>query len=163
MLRFVIFSIFSFCSLIVFGQQQKPSEGPTAKVFYIGENEKEYEKIVKNYSTMLFTVCENQMEKAYDNWSLFLKDVDAYIAKQNYDLKGVKLWLNVFWDKDGTIDYIVFYPKPNSKNVNYDQLKVLLTSFCKNYQSPLKFTSGFSHYGSASFPLFSKPITGSEK
>lgn len=164
MLRFFEILI---CVLIVtcniFAQQARVTADNTTKVFYIGEDEKEYEKLVKNYSTLLFTVCENNMEKAYDSWSMLLKDIEDFATKQNFDLKGVKLWLNVFWDKDGTIDCIVFYPKPNSKNLNYDQLKSILTAFGKSYQSPLKYSSTFSHYGSASFPIFAKSISGSEK
>jgi hypothetical protein len=164
MLRFIhILLYFVLLNVAMHAQQNKIVTDKSTKVFYIGEDEKEYEKLVKNYNTLLFTVCENKMDKAYDSWSLLLKDIEDFTTKQNYDLKGVKLWLNVFWDKDGSIDFIVFYPKPNSKNVNYDQLKMILASFGKSYHSTLKYTSSFSHYGSASFPLLSKSITGTER
>ncbi|MBK8053339.1 MAG: hypothetical protein IPK35_08730 [Saprospiraceae bacterium] len=164
MLRLANFMLFFLMmSELMQAQTLKALQDKATKVYFIGEDEKEYEKLVKNYNSLLFTVCENKMEKAYDSWSLLLKDIDDYASKQNFDLKGVKLWLNVFWDKDGSIDFIVFYPKPNSKNINYDQLKIILIDFGKSYQSPLKYTSTFSHYGSASFPLFNKSISGSEK
>ena len=164
MLRFAPFVIcFLMLSALIHAQTTKGVQDTSTKVYYIGEDEKEYEKLVKNYNSLLFTVCENKMEKAYDRWSLPLKDIEDYASKQSYDLKGVKLWLNVFWDKDGSIDFIVFYPKPNSKNINYDQLKIILADFGKSYQYPLKYSSPFSHFGSASFPLFSKSISGTEK
>jgi len=112
---------------------------------------------------MLFAVCNNNMELAFDNWTVLLKDLEDFSNKSNIDLKGVKLWLNVFWDKDGTIDHMVFYPKPNSRNLNYDNVKALLTNFAKTYQSPLKHTTRFSHYGSATFPVFSRSMIGPEK
>ena len=150
-------------SLNLFAQQMNTKTEVKPKVFYIGEDEKEYEKLVRSYNLLLFTVCENNMEKAYDSWSVLLKDIEDYSVKSNLDIKGVKIWLNVFWSKDGTIDYIVFYPKPNSKNINYELVKAMLTSFMKTYQSPLKYTSKFSHYGSAAFPIFSRSVTGTEK
>ncbi len=139
------------------------TENHVATVFYIGEDEKNYEKLVQKYNTMLFAVCNNNMELAFDYWSVLLKDIEDFSVKSNFDLKGVKLWLNVFWDKDGNIDHIVFYPKPNSRNLNYDNVKTLLTNFTKNYQSPIKYTTRFSHYGSAAFPVFSKSVVGPEK
>ncbi|MFZ1750808.1 MAG: hypothetical protein WAU01_11480 [Saprospiraceae bacterium] len=153
----------TFTSGWILGQSKANIEVKTNSVFFIGEEEKNYEKLVQNYNTMLFTVCANNMELAYENWSVLLKDLEDYSIKSNTDLKGVKLWLNVFWSKDGTIDHIVFYPKPNSKNLNYDNIKLLLANFIKTYQSPLKHTARFSHYGSAAFPVFSKTLTGTEK
>ncbi len=104
-LTFLCISAFIFS---VNSQQNVTKIDVNPKVFYIGEDEEAYEKLVRNYNVLLFTVCENNMEKAYDNWSVLLKDIEEFSIKSNFDLKGVKLWLNVFWDKDGTIDYIVF-------------------------------------------------------
>ncbi|MGB4840858.1 MAG: hypothetical protein WBP08_17765 [Saprospiraceae bacterium] len=153
----------NFSLLAIFGQQYNTVSDVSTKVFYIGEDEKEYEKLVRNYNVLLFTVCENNMEKAFDNWSVLLKDIEDFSVKSNVDLKGVKFWMNVFWDKNGTIDYIVFYPKPNSKNMNYDLIKSMLASFVKSYQSPLKHATKFSHYGSAAFPIISRSVVGQEK
>jgi hypothetical protein len=162
--RFTITIICFFTVMSVgLGQQKTMADSKVDVVFFIGEDEKNYEKLVEKYNTMLFAVCNNNMELAYDHWSLLLKDIEEYSAKSGIDLKGVKLWLNVFWAKDGRIDHIVFYPKPNSKNLNYDNIKVLLTNFVSSYQSPLKHTVGFSHYGSGAFPVFSKSVIGPEK
>jgi len=161
------FSIILFCfiffGLSLNGQQSGGSDKSISLVFYIGEDENNYEKLVQKYNTMLFTVCNNNMELAFDNWTVLLKDLEDFAAKSNIDLKGVKLWLNVFWDKDGTIDHLVFYPKPNSRNMNYDNVKALLINFAKSYQSPLKYSTRFSHYGSAAFPVFSRSMIGPEK
>ncbi|MBK9735259.1 MAG: hypothetical protein IPO92_09940 [Saprospiraceae bacterium] len=150
-------------NVVMFGQQKNGTDAQVASVFYIGEAEKNYEKLVQNYNTLLFTVCNDDMDKAFDNWTSLLKDLEEFANKSNVDLKGVKLWLNVFWDKNGTIKHIVFYPKPNSKNLNYDLVKNVLVNFIHDYQSPLKYSTGFSHYGSAAFPIFSKSVVGPEK
>ncbi len=144
--------------------QKKSNAADTKRtVFFIGEDEGDYEKMVRNYNAMLFEVCNNNMELAYDNWTMLMKDIEDYSTKNNVDLKGVKLWFNVFWDKDGTIDFIAFYPKPNSKNMNYETVKTLLTGFLAGYQSPLKHSNRFSHYGSVAFPVFSRSVIGPEK
>ena len=157
-----IFSLCLFTNLSI-AQQKTSAESKAASVFFIGEDEKTYENLVEKYHTMLFSVCNNNMDLAFDHWSALLKDIEEYGNRSSIDLKGVKLWLNVFWAKDGKIDYIVFYPKPNSKNLNYDEVKAMLASFTTTYQSTLKSTSGFSHYGSAAFPIFSKSVVGPEK
>lgn len=164
MLRILILLFFYFASdCNISAQQKNNGSDQIPLVFFIGEDENNYEKLVEKYNTMLFAVCNNDMELAFDNWSVLLKDLEDFSIKSNVDLKGVKLWLNVFWDKDGKIDHMVFYPKPNSKNLNYDQVKVLLTNFARSYQSPLKHVTRFSHYGSAAFPVFSRSVTGPEK
>ena len=146
-----------------FGQQKSTNDTKIASVFLNGEDEKNYEIQVEKFNTMLFAVCSNDMELAFDHWSVLLKDIEDYANKSNVDLKGVKLWLNIFWAKDGKIEHIVFYPKPNSKNMNYDTVKAMFKGFIDTYQTPLKHTTGFSHYGSAAFPVFSRAILGPEK
>lgn len=148
---------------VTFGQSKVEETEISDKVYFIGEDEKKYEKLVEKYKSMLFTVCNNNMDEAYEHWRTLLKDFEVFADKNNIDIKGVKLWMNVFWSKNGTIDYIVFYPKPNSKNMNYDNVKALMSKFAINYQSSVKHTTGFSHYGSAAFPIISKAVIGQEK
>lgn len=155
--------MFVFTFVRAQAQQKYDPTNATPTVFYIGEEDGKYEQLVKNYSTLLFTVCDNDMQVSFDHWSVLLKDIEDYANKSQVDLKGTKLWMNVFWSKDGLIEHIVFYPKPNSKNMNYDSVKNMLYNFTKEYQSPLKYATKYSHYGSASFPVFSKSIIGPEK
>lgn len=162
--RFCILLFCLFVSISTAQSQQKGSgDSKPPTVFFIGEDEKNYENLVEKYNIMLFSVCDNNMETAFEHWANLLKDIEQYAEKSNLDLKGVKLWLNVFWNKDGKIEHIVFYPKPNSKNLNYDQVKVMLQGFASSYHSPLKHTTGFSHYGSAAFPIMNKSVLGLEK
>jgi hypothetical protein len=147
----------------IIGQAKVSEIEGSEKVYFIGEDEKKYEKLVEKYKVMLFSVCNNDIDEAFDHWSTLMKDFEAFAEKNNVDVKGVKLWMNVFWAKTGTIDYIVFYPKPNSKNMNYESLKVLMTKFANQYQLPIKHTTGFSHYGSAVFPIMSRAVIGPEK
>lgn len=133
------------------------------KVFMIGENELEYESMVRDCNTMLLSVCQDSMNVAYDNWLTMLSDVENYAKSEDFDIKGVKIWINVFWNKDGSLKHIVYYPKPNSKNMDFDALTSFFQSFANNYKLSLEHVSCFSHYGSASFPTFSRLYREEEK
>jgi hypothetical protein len=158
-----LFVLLAFCFLLPFTDVNAQSKINAPKVFQTGENEKAYEQIVKDYSNMLLTVCNNDLSTSFEIWTDFLRDLEAYAAQSGYDLKGAKLWLNVFWSKDGMIDHIVFYPKPNAKNLNYNNLIPILESFTAQYQLPIKFSSKYSHYGSANFPIINRALIGTPK
>src|SRR5690606_27810347 len=143
--------------------QQSKTVQTGSKVFIIGEEERRYESIIQQYSLMLFQVCNNSMDDAYDYWNMILRDIEVHAQKMNIDIRGVKIWMNVFWNADGQIDYIVYHPKPNSKNMNYQELTAFFTQFISRYQLPLKANQKFSHYGSASFPIFNKSHLAQEK
>lgn len=125
------------------------------KVFLIGENEELMEKVNKQYPTLLMSVI-GDMDLAWDKWMTMLTEMEAYSDKIGYDIKGLKLWLNVYWDKSGKIDYIGFYLKPNSRNVKPEELSAFFSSFIKNYKMPVSANSKFYHNGSATFPTHYK-------
>ena len=125
-------------------------------VFLIGEHEFEYESKVKSCDKLLLEVCQDSMQLAYKHWLLMLHDMEIYADTQDFDIKGIKIWLNVFWDKDGTIDKIVYYPKPNSRNTDFSHLTSFFEKFILQYSFSMDYKSCFSHYGSATFPTFAK-------
>ena len=133
------------------------------KVFMIGEYEDEYEGLVVSCSDKLLSVCDNSMEEAYNKWMAMMGDMEAYSVKSEFDLRGIKIWINVFWNKDGTVQNIVYYPKPNSRNMNFEELTSFFYSFLSDYQLDQKNEECFSFYGSASFPTFSKIVPAQEK
>jgi hypothetical protein len=132
------------------------------EVFLIGEHEAEYESKIKDYNVLLLTVCNNSMDEAYDKWSGMLIQMEEYADSIDYDIKGAKIWINVFWNKSGTIDHIIYYPKPNSKNMDFDRFTAFLKEFTTMYQMEVESTANFSHYGSASFPTHAR-LTGKSK
>jgi len=122
--------------------------------FMIGEFETDYEEIISGCNNLLLSVCDDSMDEAYKTWLLMLNDVEKYAEEVNFDIKGVKIWLNVFWNADGSIKHIVYYPKPNSRNMDFSLLSEFLNSFVDDYESTLKNPDCFSHYGSGTFPTF---------
>ena len=129
------------------------------RVFVLGQYDgSPFERLKKDYETSLVTACKNDMETAYYCWMHLLKHMESFGAKSNFDLNGIKMWLYVFWEKDGTIGYISYYPKPNSKNFKAEDMTAFLNDFCKNYTIPLKYEKPFSNYSTASFPVMVEKI-----
>ncbi len=123
-------------------------------VFMIGEHEKSYSQMLTLRPELLMTVCNGDMDLAYENWLNFLRAVEQFATENEVDINGVKIWINVFWNPNGKIKHIAFFPKPNSKNMDYEYLRVLFSQFILQYESKLEFEKLFCHYGSASFPSF---------
>lgn len=126
-------------------------------VFLIGENADAFSLLSEDYNTILLTVCGDDMDYAHEQWMDMLSSIEDYSERVNYDLKGVKLYMYVFWNADGSIAHLAYYPKPNSRNLPLEELTALFKGFVKEYRLPVKSDEGFSHYASASFPVFFKP------
>lgn len=150
MKRLYCIAYFVVC-VISFSFAQNPNI-PT--VFQTGTFESEYEQLVTSHSEMLLSVCDNSMDKAYLHWTDMLRDIEKLAEEKGYDIKGVKIWINAFWNKDGGIDHLVFYPKPTSKNIDYKELELFLGEIASQLHIDQYAEKGFSHYGSASFPIY---------
>lgn len=120
----------------------------------IGEFEKQYNEMLGAHPDLLMAVCGDDMDAAYNIWLNFLSEMEKFAIEQDVNINGAKIWINVFWDVDGTIKHIAFYPKPNSINMEYGYMKVLFSQFSEQYNSGLNHTNLYSLYGSASFPSF---------
>ncbi len=127
------------------------------KVFLLGEHQSQYEKEVPQYVSLL-EACDNEMKVAFEKWLSMISEMEAYAKKIEYPLEGIKLWLHVFWDKEGNIEHIGYYLRPNSKNVDLEELSAFFSSFVNQYKFPLTAEQKFHHYTSVSFPAFSKRI-----
>ena len=132
-------------------------------VFMIGEHEYQYNEMLKVQPDLLMSVCNDDMDKAYNTWLNFLVEIEKFAIENDVDINGVKIWINVFWNEDGSLKHIAFYPKPNSRNMEYEYVKVLFKQFVEQYNSELTNEKTYCHYGSASFPSFSTTSAKEEK
>lgn len=130
-----------------------------SKVSFIGEDEKEYEQMMSECSTPLLYIADNSMEEAFDIWTSMLASMTTKASDQGIDIKGVKIWINLFWEADGSIKKIVYYPKPKSKNMDFDQLTAFFQTFAEDYNLDIDYETCFSHLGTAAFPV--RPISTS--
>jgi hypothetical protein len=123
-------------------------------VFSMGQNEEAYEKLCQEHARTLLAVSDNDMKKALNNWLEFVKSVQDYAGSIKYDIKGLKVWIHVFWNTDGSISNLGYFVMPNSRNFKPDELNAFFGSFIRQYHSNLRSDKKFSHYTSATFPTF---------
>ncbi len=122
------------------------------KVFLIGEYEEQYGQLYETYQSILLSVCDDDMNLAFDKWMDMLAAMEAYATDIDFNLNGIKVWLKVFWNEDGSIEYLSYYLKPNSLNIDTDDLSAFFSSFMNRYKLPLKAGIKFTHNGTAQFP-----------
>lgn len=122
------------------------------KVFKLGNHENGYEQLSEKYGTSLLEVSDDDFQIAFAKWNTLLKEMEAHADMIDYDIKGIKMWLHVFWDKNGKIQHMAYYLQPNSRNVKAEELNAFLTDFINNYYLPTSYGSNFSHYTKAAFP-----------
>lgn len=146
----ILFVSLAFCHL----QSQSNASFVLPNVFIIGDHVEEYEKLCMQ-NVNLLEICDDNMKLAFDGWMHMLERMDDFSQEVGVDLKGLKLWLNIFWDQEGRIKHLAYYPKPNSKQLEYPILTAFFENFVKSYQLPIQADQSFTHYGSASFPTLS--------
>jgi len=152
--RSLLFTLLMLLVTSTFLSAQTPVANlPLPRVFQLGGNEQAYETLSKEYGQSLLEVCNNDMNVAFEKWLEMMKAVEDYAKKINFDVKGVKVRLHVFWNADGSIDHIGYVFRTNSRNIRPDEFSAFLSSFTRQYTFPLKSQQKFSHYTIATFPL----------
>lgn len=129
-------------------------DGALPKVFLIGQHEEEFEALTVSYESDLLTACDSDMNVAFKKWMSMMEEMEAYSKQIEYDLDGVKAWFHFFWTTDGSIEHIAYYLRPNSKNLDLDEMNAFLVSFMNNYKFPLVANAKYHHYTGATFPVF---------
>ncbi|MBK8849540.1 MAG: hypothetical protein IPN73_05195 [Saprospiraceae bacterium] len=74
---------------VLSAQSHQPGNFP--QVSFIGEHQQEYDKMISRYSEPLLNVCENNMDKAFDEWTSIMHDLEAFADHKKFDMKGVKI------------------------------------------------------------------------
>ena len=146
--------LFSFNALAQNGATSLDTDGTLPKVFLIGQHEEEFEALTASYEEDLLAACEGDMDVAFGKWMSMMEEMEAYGKQIEYNLDGVKGWFHFFWDTDGRIEHIAYYLRPNSKNLDLDEMNAFLTSFMNNYKFPLVSDTKYHHYTGATFPVF---------
>lgn len=155
--RYIAAIVFSMILGITIAQthaQEPRTISELPKVFVIGEYEDLYTSLYEKYPGILLHQTENDMDKAFEKWLQMLYAMEEHADKIDYDLKGIKIWLQVFFNQSGKIDHILFFKKPLSKNIDDQELVAFFTSFMRNFQLSIDARENFNHSGSASFPTY---------
>lgn len=122
-------------------------------VFLLGEDESNYEKLTSAFPRSLIAVSNNDIEVALKNWLQLTASIDEYSRSINFEIKGMKLWMHVFWNEDGSIAHIGFFFLPDSRNFKFEEVKAFFSGFIRQYKPVLKSDRKFNHYTSVSFPV----------
>lgn len=125
-------------------------------VFKLGDNERGYEALNQMYSQTLLEVCNFDTQKAFDTWLNMMQEMQEYSKKIRFDVKGVKVWLHVFWNEDGSISHIGYLLRPDSRNIDALELAAFFKTFMDRYKLPVTSGKKFSHYTGANFPIYSE-------
>ncbi len=123
-------------------------------VFLIGEYEGQYLALSQQHPATFMSVYNDDIDLAFRSWSNILMDIEDYAGDLDFAIKGVKMWVNLYFNQDGTIAHLAFFPKPNSRNVPVEYLTAFFKNFVQQYQLPVKAEKGFQHSASAAFPTF---------
>ena len=130
------------------------------KAFLLGENEEQYDQLRTEHARTLLTVFNNNEEQALKTWFQLMQKMEDYSDKIDFDLNGVKLFINVFWNADGTIAYVGALPKPDSKNVKTEDLIAFFSSYLRqNTVTAPASDRKYSHYTSVFFPIFAEKVS----
>lgn len=124
------------------------------EVFLIGEHETHYFELSQQYPEVFMNVYDNNIDKAYRAWTEFAMDIEDYATDIQFDIKGAKLWINIYFSPDGSIAHLAFFPKPNSRNIPEEHLVAFFKGFVRQHKFVTKNEQGFQHSTSISFPTF---------
>jgi len=127
-------------------------------VFKLGENEQGYEALNQMYSQTLLEVSNFDTQKAFDSWMNMMQEMEDYAKKIRFDVKGVKVWLHVFWNADGSVSHIGYLLRPDSRNIPPLELAAFFKTFMGRYKLPATSNKRFSHYTGANFPIYSEKV-----
>ena len=132
-------------------------------VFLIGEYEEQYDEMKQAYPNSLLDICDRDMKEAFSKWMDMITAMETYSEAIGYDIRGLKVWFNVYWTADGQVDHLAYFLKPDSKNYRIDEIQAFFQSFLRQYKLQLESSTPFWHSGSATFPSFYREIKDSLK
>ncbi|WMX15227.1 MULTISPECIES: hypothetical protein [unclassified Aureispira] len=145
----ITFLLFFSLSTQVWAQQ---SDFP--KVVNVAQRSEILEELSSRYKSSLFSASDADFIKTTQNWQHILVAIEKYAEEIDFDLKGVKIWIKVFFAKDGNLDHITYILSENSINIDTIELEAFFRSFMKNYKLPESHEQKFSYDARILFPLY---------
>lgn len=151
MKKIVIFTILLF---FVYGinYSQINFEAEFPKVFEINQYKEHYDTFLAQSKVLLLGVCDNNLTTTYQLWNEMLANLEKFSIDRGLDLAGVRMFIRVIWNPDGSIKHFAFESRGNSKVIDKAMFAKITEDFCSYYQLPKSHTSSFFHYGSVNFP-----------
>ena len=129
-------------------------DGAVPRAFVLGTYESGYEILTQTYKQTLLEACGNDMQVAFDRWLEMMQQMESYADRISFNIDGVKVFLQVFWDEDGSIAHMGYLLRPNSRNIPSAELTAFFSEFAKQYKFPITSSRKYTHYTKASFPTY---------
>lgn len=146
--------LFTLLLTFCFGQQLLAQSNNLPKVINVANNSKILEDLSSTYKSSLFSASDADFIKTTQNWQKVLVGIEKYAEEIDFDLKGVKIWIKVFFAKDGNIEHITYILAEDSINMDTIELEAFFRSFMKNYKLPESHDQKFSYDARVLFPLY---------
>lgn len=124
------------------------------QVMNVAQNSEILEDLSTNYKSSLFSASGADFIKTTKNWHHVLIGIEKYAKEIEFDLKGIKIWIKVFFAKDGNIDHITYILSETSINIGTIELEAFFRSFMRNYKLPESHEQKFSYDARIQFPLY---------
>jgi len=144
--------LIAFSTTVTFAQSNK-SEEAIPKVLTIGENEGFTNRLSAEFPKTLLSASGNDVDLAFRRWMNILQEIQNFSNKSGFDIKGSRMWLNIYFQADGSIKHIAYYLQPTSRNIPEPEMKGFFSAFINQYKPKFNPNLVCGHSGSASFPL----------
>lgn len=124
----------------------------TALIYSLQDGSAKADSIKTKNHQVLLNLYDGDIEQAMQDWFGLLRDIEKFAVNEEVNLNGVKLWMNVFFKEDGSIEAIGYHPKSDCKNMEWPVFEAMLKEFSKQYRFSKQSDQPFSHYGAAMWP-----------
>lgn len=149
-MTYLITFLLTFC----LGNHLFAQKSDFPKVVDVSQRSEILEDLSSSYKSSLFSASDADFIKTTKNWQHVLVGIEKYAEEIDFDLKGVKIWIKVFFAKDGNIDHITYILSETSINIDTIDLEAFFRSFIRNYKLPEVHEQKFSYDARIMFPLY---------
>lgn len=159
-MKYVLPSLITVFSFLTFSSVYSQDSTRPA-VFQLGGNEQLYNDLAQEYSQTLLEAAGNDLQLAFNHWLDLMVKVESYAEQIKYDVNGIKLWLHVFFNADGSVEHIGYLLRDDSKNVDTSELSAFFKSFYnKGNKIAVTSSKNFSFYTGVTFPTYVQKASG---
>lgn len=120
--------------------------------FSLDKNEQAHRTLIKSHPKTLLDAANDDLKVVFEQWLHLMHDIDKYSEEVKFDIKGVRVWLDIFFAADGSIEHIAFILRPDSRNIDEAELRAFFSAFTRKHKLDLTYAEGFHHYSGANFP-----------
>ena len=123
------------------------------KVFLINDNGDKFDKLSQVYGSTLFSACHFEGELYTNTWSNVVKTIQESCVNGGLDINNYEIWIKVFFDTSGSINFIGYNPTSSSKPIDSKKFEEILNKMIENYNCGVKSTDKFAQSSRILFPI----------